>query len=154
MEDLKARMGALSLHTSSTDSLLARVARLPVDVLELIYKQFVRDFLFKRARARETICNNLLYQSGGMFAEPSRWRVGNPNRSRWRWKLSVLQSLRRHGYITQEQPRAPRGPGRDADRADLQPRDRAGTGYPLCNNMCDNLCARRTAAPLADSSYS
>jgi hypothetical protein len=89
MEDLNSRMDALSLHTSSTDSLLARVARLPVDVLDLIYKQFVRDFLFKRARARETIGKNLLYLSGGMFGQAPRWRVGNPNRSRWRWKRSV-----------------------------------------------------------------
>jgi hypothetical protein len=49
MEDFNARMGALSLHTSSTDSLLARVARLPVDVLELIYKHLC-----------ETSCSNVL----------------------------------------------------------------------------------------------
>jgi hypothetical protein len=38
MEDLNARVGALSLHTSSTDSLLARVARLPVELVEEVYK--------------------------------------------------------------------------------------------------------------------
>jgi hypothetical protein len=96
MEDLNARMGALWLHTNSTDSLLTRVARLPVELVELIYKQFVQGFLFKRARAQETIRKKLLYKGGDVFGEPPRWRVGNANRSRWRWKRSVLQSLRRH----------------------------------------------------------
>lgn len=32
MEELKARMSALSLNTNSTDSLLARIARLPIDI--------------------------------------------------------------------------------------------------------------------------
>jgi hypothetical protein len=102
MEDLNARMGALSLHTSSTDSLLTRVARLPAELVELIYKQFVQG-LFKRAQARETLRKKLLYKGWGVFGEPPIWRVGNANRNRWALRRSVLQSLRRHGYITQEQ---------------------------------------------------
>jgi hypothetical protein len=105
MQDLNARMGALSLHTSSTDSLLARVARLPAELVEEIYKQFLEGVL-KRVRAKGSICRKLLYKGWGpssAFGAPPRWRLGNASRNSRPWKRTVLDSLLRYEYITQAQ---------------------------------------------------
>jgi hypothetical protein len=105
MEDLNARMGALSLHTSSTDSLLARVARSPAELVEEVYKQFVQGIL-TRVRAKGSIRKKLLYKGWGprsAFGAPPTWRLGNANRNIRPWKRTVLESLLCYEYITQEQ---------------------------------------------------
>jgi hypothetical protein len=106
MEDLNARMGALSLQTSSTDSLLARVARLPAELAELIYKKFMNSLLIKRARARETIRRTMIDQGarpGSAFGAPFTTRLGNAARRSTPWRLNVYKTLLRNGYVTPEQ---------------------------------------------------
>jgi hypothetical protein len=51
------------MHTISTDSLLARVAHLPADVVVLIYKHFVQGLL-KRVAAKNNPEQVVLYGSG------------------------------------------------------------------------------------------
>jgi hypothetical protein len=73
-------MGALSLHTTSTNSLLARVARLPAEILELIYKQFVHG-PFKRVAAKRIMEKNMIYKGENKrsraFGAPPIARLGN-----------------------------------------------------------------------------
>jgi hypothetical protein len=108
MDDLSTRMGALLLLTSSTDSLLARVARLLAEVVELIYKQFVLG-LFKRLRAKRAIEKRMIYRGWGPGFQGGSLpttHVGNASRQfRYpeRLKVNVLRTLRRLGYITQEE---------------------------------------------------
>jgi hypothetical protein len=101
-------MGALSLHTSSIDSLLARMARLPAEVVESIYKQFVLG-LFKCLRAKRAIRKNMVYRGwGNGFANGAlpTTRMGNASRQVWRperLKMNVLRTLHCLGHITKKE---------------------------------------------------
>jgi hypothetical protein len=125
MEELNSRMSALSLNTNSTESLMARIARLPVDIIRLIlamhtYTGEAREAIAREARetnAAATIYNKLTYGRRGQrrFGNGNR-RLGYGVSNCDYFSVRVRSALQNYGYLERGRPfGAPFGPLRRSD---------------------------------------